>query len=236
MDLPITDFHIHTNLSDGSSSVDEIIKFAKKHGFDMIGISDHFETVKTKSIKSKYLKNYIEGIRMISEKYDFPLKVGVEIDFSNRTDFENIDYNVLNQLDYALFEYVQDTVWDGKPFWELLEIYDRIDIPIGLAHNNIDKNFKDVDFENFLDTLETTGIFVEINTNPLYSMFSQQYYELSRPFFESIKGRNIAISIGSDMHFYLEDMLNVKKGILFIKELGLENNYLLFLKYFNKEK
>ncbi|MGC8585452.1 MAG: PHP domain-containing protein [Thermoplasmata archaeon] len=234
MDLPLTDFHIHSNLSDGSVSVDEIINFADKHGFEMIGISDHYETSKTRSIKSKYLKNYIDGIRMISKKFNIPVKVGIEIDFSHRTNFDEMNFDIINQLDYALFEYVQDPVWDGKPFWEFLEVYDKFEIPVGLAHNNIDKNFKDVDYDNFLNTLESTGIFVEMNTNPIYSMFSQQYFELSMSFFESIKGRNIPISIGSDMHFYTNDMLNIKKAISFIIDLGIENNYILFLKYFKK--
>jgi len=221
------DFHIHSNFSDGIFSIKEIVDFAIENKFEIIGISDHFETIKTYSIKKYNLPNYLNAIN--SFKNETYVKAALEIDFSSRTDIDNLPFDILNKFDYLLFEYVQDPMWNGYPFWKLIEIIENIKIPVGLAHNHIMKNFKDVDMEEFLDVLESHRIFVEINTNEIYSLLGEYFFVLSEEFFTLIREKDIPVSVGSDMHSNLNDMLSVRKGFDFIEKIKLEKNFNVFL-------
>ncbi|MDP8011550.1 MAG: PHP domain-containing protein [Thermoplasmata archaeon] len=233
MENELIDFHIHSKFSDGIYAVEDIINFAKSHGFKMIGISDHYDTIKTVSIKKNKLLDYITFLNSL--KNEFNLKSAVEIDFSPRTDLENLPFDQLNSLDYILFEYVQDPLWDGYPFWKLIDLLEKINVPIGLAHNNIMRNFKDVDMDEFVDVLETHKIFIEINANDIYTILSEYFFNLSEEFFKLIRNREIPISVGSDMHNKLDDMLKVKIGLTFIRNLNLERNLQLFLELFKND-
>ncbi|MGC8662868.1 MAG: PHP domain-containing protein [Thermoplasmata archaeon] len=223
----LMDFHIHSKFSDGLFSIEDIINYAKEKNFQIIGITDHYETIKTVSIPKNNLLNYISVLHIY--KKNFNLKSSLEIDFSPRTSLDHLPYDELNSLDYLLFEYVQDPLWNGYPFWKLIEEIDKIHIPIGLAHNHIMKNFKDVNINEFLDVLESHKIFIEINTNKIYSILGEYFFNLSEEFFKMLKNRDIPVSVGSDMHTNLMDMLNVDKGFKFIENLGLERNFQLFL-------
>lgn len=223
---------MHSTYSDGSFSVREIINFAKEKGFEMIGISDHYETLKTFSVKREKVDEYLKTIKSFQK--EFNVKVALEIDFSERTDIENLAFEKINELDYVLFEYVQDELWNGYPFWKLIEVSEKIKVPIGLAHNHIMKNFKETDMNEFLNVLETHNIFIELNSNEIYSMFGEFYYELSEEFFRLISKRNIPISVGSDMHNHLEQMLSVKRSFEFIDRIGLNENFELFLNLLKK--
>ncbi|MGB9815774.1 MAG: PHP domain-containing protein [Thermoplasmata archaeon] len=229
--LPLIDFHIHSTFSDGLYGLNEIARYAYEKGFYAIGITDHFSTRKVRSMDTAVIKRYLEEI----ESIDIPLKIfkGLEIDFSPRTDISLIGGKIFEGLDYILFEYVGDISMGGYPLWKLLDIYDDIGLPIGLAHNNLQKNFSSIEMDNFLDLLETHQIFVEVNTNKNYSILGDYYYSLSDEFFKKFKDRDIPVSIGSDMHENLDEMLNVSRGINFIESLGIEENVKIFLKMLN---
>ncbi len=229
--LPLIDFHLHSTFSDGLYGLNEIARYAYEKGFYAIGITDHFSTRKVRSMDPAEIKRYLEEI----ESIDIPLKIfkGLEIDFSPRTDISLIGGKIFEGLDYILFEYVGDISMGGYPLWKLLDIYDDIGLPIGLAHNNLQKNFSSIEMDNFLDLLETHQIFVEVNTNKNYSILGDYYYSLSDEFFKKFKDRDIPVSIGSDMHENLNEMLNVSRGIKFIESLGIEENVRIFLKMLN---
>ena len=68
------DFHIHSNYSaDGKQSLEEIISNARKHGFDIISITDHDS-----------LKVYDELFYIVKERYINPIIVpGIEFTIDN---------------------------------------------------------------------------------------------------------------------------------------------------------
>lgn len=222
------DFHIHSTFSDGKYSIGEITNFARKHNFRSIGITDHYKTTKVKSMDNKMLEKYIETIDSINS--DIKIYKGIEIDFSSRTDFSMLDFSIFENLNFVLFEYVEDSSMGGYPLWRLLEIFDKIKIPIGLAHNNIMKNFHFIKMDDLISLFESHSIFIELNTNKNYTILGEYYYTLSEEFFKLLKGRNVPISVGSDMHNSLDEMLNVKNGLEFIELFNLNDNLDLFLK------
>jgi len=87
----LTDLHIHTTLSDGTVSIEEVVKIHGKAGFDAIAITDHlFDTQSPrgleiydegKSIKDleAYFQEVEEVSRWAKESYDLLVIPGLEI-------------------------------------------------------------------------------------------------------------------------------------------------------------
>jgi len=216
------DYHIHTILSTGLFTVNEIVEFASRNGFDAIGICDNYRTNRVRSIQNIDL--YLSTFR------DYNIRVfrSVEIDFSIYSDIDNVFDENLNKLDYVLIENVEDMRYSGHPFWMLLSYLDKIKVPVGLSHNNIARNFSEKNIDDFIDVLESRQIFIEINTSDYYTLFGEYYFELSSDFFEKISKRNVPVSIGSNTRERLEDMLTVKKAYQFIEKMNLKENLKIF--------
>lgn len=74
------DLHVHTNFSDGISSIDEVIRKAKENGLNGIAITDH-DTVKAISVAKKLAKKhdleFIPGIE-ITTQYGDLLALNIE--------------------------------------------------------------------------------------------------------------------------------------------------------------
>jgi histidinol phosphatase-like PHP family hydrolase len=227
-------FHIHTTWSDGTYTPEIIVKEAIKSKVDKIAITDHYSTQKTRSISPGALDKYVADIRTLRKKYeqDIDIYVGVEIDFSPRTDIHNLaDFS---ELDFVLFEYVQDDLWEGYPLWMLLDLRKEISRPVLLAHNNLSRNFGNSDITALIRVLDSDRIGVELNTNYDYTSIGVPYYRLFDSFFDNIRDKNIPISVGSDVHDDLALLPYTGDALSFIQERHLENNFKLFLKEVEK--
>ena len=56
------DLHVHTNYSDGTHSIEEVIRLAKNRGIKVVAITDHdtlFHYEKVKKISIKYFNYYV---------------------------------------------------------------------------------------------------------------------------------------------------------------------------------
>lgn len=58
------DLHIHSNCSDGSDSVDELLNKIKKAGIDVFALTDHDTTEGCKEIKKLNPKGFIPGVEL----------------------------------------------------------------------------------------------------------------------------------------------------------------------------
>ncbi|TRZ96019.1 PHP domain-containing protein [bacterium] len=78
-----TDKHIHSKLTDGKSTILQIVKKSKEIGLTQIAITDHIRS------DSKYFSAYCRRLRMISKISKFNILVGFEtkvIDFLGNID------------------------------------------------------------------------------------------------------------------------------------------------------
>lgn len=216
--------HNHSVWSDGSYSISEIVDYASKNRLKYLGISDHYLTRKVHSLDNDTIKGYISEIERLKNSTDVNLYGGVEIDFTPRTDLEDIDFELLNQLDYVLFENVQNENERGFSLWQLIQYVDRLNIISGFAHTDFDRNFARSDLKSILPLFESKNMFIELNTNPYYTRYGKYYFELSTDWFENIKNYNIPISIGCDMHEDLSDLLNFRSATDFIDSNRLQKN------------
>ncbi len=97
------DLHIHSNWSDGTSSIEEIARAAQKKGYQYVAISDHSKSLKIAHglDESKLLKQ-IEEIDLINEKMkNFQVLKGTEVDIlsDGRLDLSE---KVLEKLDLVV--------------------------------------------------------------------------------------------------------------------------------------
>jgi DNA polymerase (family 10) len=97
------DLHVHSNYSDGHSTIEEIVEHAKLLGYEYIAICDHSQSVKyAHGLTEDRLKRQIEEIEKLNEKITgIKILKGIEVDIlpDGKLDFSN---ELLKQLDYVV--------------------------------------------------------------------------------------------------------------------------------------
>jgi histidinol phosphatase-like PHP family hydrolase len=150
----------------------------------------------------------------------------VEIDTNpERCDLHALPFEMMNQLDLVLFEYVNDPQNGGVDLDELYEVRKHLNIPCGLCHWDIDRIFPDMRPEDLAERLEHMDLFVEISTSDFYRRNGMHLYELGERFFKAFKGR-VRLSIGTDSHRRIDEVVNIGKGQAFVRRLGLQEQML----------
>lgn len=97
------DLHIHTNLSDGLNSINEIFNFVKfnKTNYKYIGITDHIDQVNLNKLIE--LKNYIKN-NLNSDKLKIILGVEENIDENGILYYQKLDHSLqsdfINNIDF----------------------------------------------------------------------------------------------------------------------------------------
>jgi len=112
----LCDFHIHTNISDGSLSLRDVVNLYGEHGFDVISVTDHIldrytleERIKNKepinAVKEEDFKDYLKMLwnesKRAWEEYRMLLIPGAEI---------TNDFNKYHILAIDIKEYVDPTL------------------------------------------------------------------------------------------------------------------------------
>jgi len=94
------DFHVHTNWSDGSSSIEEIARTAQKRGYQYVVICDHTKSLKiTHGLDETRLTRQMEEIDRLNERMKgFQILKGTEVDILSDGRLDLSD-KVLEKLD-----------------------------------------------------------------------------------------------------------------------------------------
>lgn len=202
--------HIHTNYSDGSLQLYQIAPLAINQKLEIIGITDHAFTKKLSEVyQIKDLDKYIQNLKEY-KIYEPKLKIlkGIEIDVS--LDYginpKELPFDKLNQLDYILFEYVNTLEEDwgitgNRDISEIVNIRNRLKIPVGLAHNDIQKNYNGKEKE-IAKILGQENIFIELNTCPKGNRRNGISYfnHFNEELIGELNKNNVRFVIGTDSH------------------------------------
>ena len=84
-------YHMHTNYSDASASVRDMVKAAEDHGVTEIAISDHFAILPDGttdlwwSITPERLPEYVADVQAANAETDITVRLGIEIDYFPET-------------------------------------------------------------------------------------------------------------------------------------------------------
>lgn len=233
------DIHTHTTYSDGLLSPEELIKQAKHKNLEVLGICDHGFSKKlmdTYQITS-YLEKYLNHLMRIKNTLNgLDLKIGIEIDVSKiyGVNPTQLPFEILNQFDYILFEYVNTE----KEYWgevgnrdisELIEIRKELDVPVGLAHNDIQQNYNRKETE-IATILAQQDIFIEVQESELHPQRGvgrntreglDYYLHFSRKLIQELDNNRVKVVCGTDSHTG-EYLGKLDKVIHFVRDNNLQ--------------
>ena len=204
--FPKINLHIHSDFSDGKSSIMQIVNSALKSDLKYIAITDHFtdswkewvSSLKNEEKVSEYLTELTQGQKFLKDKREHLILLkGLEIDLSSSENF--IRKIQPSRFDLILFEYLENvetlaflknilTFWKrkSKKFGE---------IPIlGLAH--FDPSYFIYDnLDILISFLNDNNIYFEFN-----SSYPHYYSHRNQLFFEELRKGNIPVAVGCDSH------------------------------------
>ncbi|HEY3420588.1 MAG TPA: PHP domain-containing protein [Methanomassiliicoccales archaeon] len=228
---PLINLHTHTVYSDGDFLPDDIVRRAYQGGLTHIAITDHFETVKVPSpLKAEHFERYMNNLDALKEMYKGKIKVlaGVEIDTNpTRCDLESLPVDLINRLDVVLFEYASDPMNGGCQLEGLEDFRKQLTRPIcGLCHWDMDRIFPHRDPNELANTLNVMDLFVEISTSPFYTRDGLPYFQHAERFYRSFPGK-VKVSIGTDTHRRIDEVVNLKVGQEFVRRIGLEKDVII---------
>jgi histidinol phosphatase-like PHP family hydrolase len=204
--IVLEDMHNHTSTwSDGRHKPEELIESAIKNGIEIIGITDHYDCDKCRSIKKENLPDYIKHLKELKELYKdkIIIKTGIEICMDkSMAEVDDLPYDLINQLDYVLLEYV-DEFPNSIKLPELPKYIGNLKCKVGLAHNDIFHLIKKYGLEQLVIMLKEFNLFFELNCR--YSYFYELMENLGtkpvQELLKKLKEQEISISVGSDTHY-----------------------------------
>ena len=226
----LINLHNHSTWSDGQYTPEQLVKAGIVNRLTHIGISDHFYTAKLTVplfyVDVDEIEAYVADLRRVADLFADHIQVlaGLEIDWSPRA-IPRLEalWPEVDQLDYVLFEYVQNAEWYGESLEALLEVLPHIHIPVGLAHNDLCHNFGSLYTpEQLVELLEKHHIFVEVSTGQAtttYNRTDPQHIQLWDAL--AAPQSTVRFSVGSDTHNRIDDIGNVAGAHRFLQERGL---------------
>jgi len=245
----LIDYHMHFmshDIDKVSKSV-EYIKVAKSKGLSEIGFSDHFTVKKIGhidySMDYEELIKYIEAMQKLKKNSDFPVKIGLEMDFIPGFEkliekslkaypFDYVIGSVHFIKDFAVDDPLSISVYEKSNISKLYEEYFNLvkqaaksrlfDI---IGHIDIIKifGFKPKDditnlLEEVADTLKENKVCVEINTRGLSKPCKEIYP--SEKLLKICFDKGIPITLGSDAHNPEEVGRYFDKALKLVNSIG----------------
>ncbi len=222
------DLHVHTNYSDGISSIYEIVKEAIEIGYEYIGITDHTEDLKiAKGVKREKIMEERLEIKKIQKIFPnirilFGVEANIRIDGSL-----DIDEEILKELDYVIasihFNFNEKLETNMKRYINALNNPYVTIIAHPSGRKIGERKEMDIDWKKLFSEAEKTKTILEINsTIDRFDLSSNLCFEANK--------YNILFSINSDAHIspqlnYVKNFgVNIAKRAL-IDEKKIINTY-----------
>jgi len=119
-----------------------------------------------------------------------------------------------------LFEYIANKPPLRIPLDYLRGFVDKIPIPVGLAHTDLPDAFPQYPFNELLDILAGSNLFVELNESYNRMGEHQPFYHHLALYADLLRDSSIFLTTGSDMHRSF-DHLGSDNAMTFLSEHGL---------------
>jgi DNA polymerase (family 10) len=97
------DLHVHSNWSDGGSSIEEVVLKARNMGYEYIAITDHSQGLKIAGgLDKEKLKQKSKEIERLTRKYkDIKILFGTEVDIDSNGELDYSD-DMLREMDIVI--------------------------------------------------------------------------------------------------------------------------------------
>lgn len=191
-------FHMHTNFSDGSDSVENMALAARKLGFTYIGISDHSKSAYyARGLKPDDVKRQSDHIDALNEKWgDFRIFKGIESDILPDGSLD-YDEDILKGFDFIIASVHSN--FKLKREEQMARIISAIANPYMtmLGHPTgrllLSREGYDIDMRAIIDEAARHNKVIELNASPYRLDIDWRYLQYA-------KARNVLISINPDAH------------------------------------
>ena len=245
----LIDYHMHFMSHDveGKFKPIDYVNSAKNRGLSEIGFSDHFIVEKIGhidyAINYEELKKYVEAIQKLKENSDFPVKLGLEMDFV--PGFESRTRNILKSypFDYIIgaVHFIKEWPVDDPlsiPDYKKSNINELYEKYFNLVKQAIESKLFDTighidlikifgfkpkdDITNLLEDianiLKENKVCVEVNIRGLSKPCKEIYP--SEKILSLCFERKVPITLGSDAHSPEEVGKDFDKAVKMVKGIG----------------
>jgi DNA polymerase (family 10) len=214
-------FHVHTNYSDGSATLEEMADAAKAMGFEYLGIADHSQSAAyAGGLKPEAVKRQKKEIEELNKKMkNFKLIHGIESDILPNGSLD-YDPGIL-----ALFDFIVASVHSGFGLSEA-EMTKRIIKAVAnpfttmLGHPTgrllLAREGYRVNLNAVIDAAAEHNVVIELNANP-------HRLDLDWRFLKVAKEKGVKIAICPDAH-HPEGLKDFRYGLGIARKGWLEKN------------
>ena len=193
------DFHVHSDWSDGSNSIEEIVQVAKNLGYRFVCITDHSQSLRVANgLSESRVDKKIKKIQELNKKNsDFKIYCGTECDIKadGTMDYRN---SVLKKFDVVYGGIHTSFKMDRPTATKRIVKAMENNYVHAVAHPTCRMIGRrepfDLDMEEIMDVAKKTDTFLEINAFPDRLDLKDIYVKLA-------KERGVKVILGSDAHF-----------------------------------
>ncbi|AEE90867.1 DNA polymerase/3'-5' exonuclease PolX [Includes: DNA polymerase type-X; 3'-5' exodeoxyribonuclease] [Tepidanaerobacter acetatoxydans Re1] len=204
------DLHVHSNFSDGVSSMESIAKRAKALGYEYIAITDHSKSLRIAGgLNESRLKEQIDIIRDMNNKLEgIRILAGAEVDILTDGTLDFAD-DILKELDIVIASIHSGFRQDRKTLTKRIvnachnPYVNIIAHPTGRILGR--RAPYDIDMDLVFEAAATTGTVLEINASP-------DRLDLNDVMAKRAKEMGIKIAINTDAHDK-ETLTDMKYGL-----------------------
>jgi histidinol-phosphatase (PHP family) len=242
------DYHMHTRLSDGANSHEEMIASAIEKGFDEIGFSDHF-CIKYRvkwAVSTEEIAVLEKKVKEVKEKYKDQINIlfGLEVDYFPELESEirialqghQFDYVIgsihfLNDWNYDTdksrnSEFTPDYLYDWY-FGELQKavksgLFDYMAHPDLIKKHRIWPDSSKIElFRQTAEIFAQSGVAFEVNTSGIDRPCGEFFpgKELLSEFFKA----GVPVTLGSDSHKSDQIGRYFEESKKLLKEIGYQS-------------
>jgi len=203
-------FHIHSNASDGSSSIESLVQAAKEMGMDYIGISDHSQTafyaggLSFDEIKKQHA--LIDRINQSETKFRILKGIEAEILPDGTLDYDDHTLRSFDFVIAAVHSHLR--MAEGQMTARIMKALDN-PFTTMLAHPTgrllLAREPYAINLPRIIDHAAQTGTIIELNANP-------HRLDLDWRFCNYATKRGVKIAVNPDAHG-IEGLRNIHFGI-----------------------
>ncbi|MFC2092031.1 DNA polymerase/3'-5' exonuclease PolX [Elusimicrobiota bacterium] len=220
----IGDMHVHSDYSDGFSTIEENVRKAAELGYKWVAVCDHSKSLYiANGLDESRLMYKIEVVRRLNKKNKYPrIFCGAEVDIKKDGSLDYSD-DILKELDMVIaavhsgFTQAQDIITSRIIRAMENRYVNIIAHPTGRLIN--EREPYAVDIHKIIQTAKRTGTALEINAHPLR-------LDLQYNFVKEAKDSGLRLAIGTDAH-YADEMELMSYGVAVARRGWLEKNDLL---------
>ncbi|MFQ6105013.1 MAG: DNA polymerase/3'-5' exonuclease PolX [Candidatus Glassbacteria bacterium] len=192
------DLHVHTNLSDGAHSLEEVAEYAKSLGYGYIAITEHSKSLRIAGgIDEQSLRRQIAVIDELNKKLDgFRILSGIEVDIlkDGSLDFSDEVLSICDLVIASVHSGFRQP--EEKMTARIINAMENPHVDL-FAHPSGrligERESYEVDMEAIIKTAGRTNTVLEINAHPKRLDLNDRYSRMA-------KDLGVKLAVNTDMH------------------------------------